>query len=762
MSIVTRYIIDVLPLSQYNTLMKNLKHTIQWGIYVTLLLPLIFTSRTMYPWHFGKTVLFQIAIDILIFLGALYLYKTKEKIIRLHALDWAVLAFFGAQLIATIFGVDPVRSFWGYQSRGQGVVVWMHLVLFYFLLRQFFVEKKDWQRLLVWIVGVGVVSGIIAWIAPHVDYFAGKTAVSGDRLNGVIGNPLFFAAYMIFPTTFAFVLFARAQKDNRWRWAYLGAGVFCLVTTFFSQIRGVFLGIVAGAFFAVGLLFLFQASKKQKKRTGIVIALFVLVVGGMYVLFQTNPAAGDTLPVAKRLFSIRLDTATATTRFMAWDIALRGWQDHPAVGWGPENFQYAFDRYYNPAFLRYSFAETVWDKPHNFFLEVLSTMGILGVAAYLVLLSILFAKLKRLMKDSTHSADRIGYIVLTGGLVAYIVQSLFGIETTNSLQLWFVSLALVGWACARKEEGRTAPFKQVWWQAILVVTFLFAGFFAYKNTTIYRGSVLMSDARDAANVGAIELWKEKARATLDYPVPFLIEQATFTIQDISSLEGRGFLDADVLQTVSGRLVDVLLAAAQQHPDIYQHHFWLSEIYAFMGEYIDPTYVDRAIEELYIAGKLSPGQQRVPLTLSKNYLLEGRVKEAITILEDLVEQDSILTEPRWFLGLALIEDGQEDRGLQELEASLPFGTQFRGNILYLIDIYANREEYDKIVPLYEKLIEREPNNASFYASLAATYAALGDTEGLVESLNTAVALDPSLREEALLFLQQYGVDVTVVQ
>ena len=79
-------------------------------------------------------------------------------------------------------------------------------------------------------------------------------------------------------------------------------------------------------------------------------------------------------------------------------------------------------------------------------------------------------------------------------------------------------------------------------------------------------------------------------------------------------------------------------------------------------------------------------------------------------------------------------------------------------MYLIDVYAERQEYEKIIPLYEILITRHPNNPQYYASLAVTYAFIEDKENAFININKAVELQPELAEEAKKFLIEQGIDI----
>jgi tetratricopeptide (TPR) repeat protein len=179
----------------------------------------------------------------------------------------------------------------------------------------------------------------------------------------------------------------------------------------------------------------------------------------------------------------------------------------------------------------------------------------------------------------------------------------------------------------------------------------------------------------------------------------------------------------------------------------------------MGEFMDEKYFSNSEEMLKEAWDINRARQNAPLILAKNYLVAGKNKESISVLDELVASNSEFQEPHWFLGLALMQDGQKERGRQELEKGKDFGINFnRGNILYMIDVYAETNDYKKIIPLYETLIAGEPDNPQYYASLAFAYAVAGDEEKVVFNLNKAVELQPELAPEAEAFLKEKGIDI----
>ncbi|MFA4941901.1 MAG: O-antigen ligase family protein, partial [Patescibacteria group bacterium] len=720
----------------------------------------IFTSRTMYPWNFGKVILFQVLVEILLVLALVYFGMGKEKRFRrLNLLDYLVLFFFGTQILSAIFGINFIRSFWGDQQRSQGIFTWLHFGVFYFLLRQFFVSRKDWENLAIWILGISFVSILLAWFGRYLPFLDGVIDKNA-RISGMIGNPIFLASYLIILIFLGFALFFLLEKENKWRFFGLGMGIINLITLFFTQSRGAFIGLLAGLL-AIWILFsFFGSSGRFKKFIFIAGAVVLILIGGTYIFNAKSSYLKNIFPAASRLLDINLKTATAETRLMAWKIAWKSWEDKPIFGWGIENFQDAFDKHYDPGFLKHSMSETVWDRPHNYPLEVLSTYGLVGFFVYLAVVVVLFSYLAKTVKREEDGRKKFGLVILSGAGVAYIIQNCFGIESSNAMQLWFLLLALVGFYYGSGDDdfydGKIFH-KTLGWVALFFI--IFTPFLIYKNYSFFQASVLMGDTRDAAEIESLYMWQKSAPRVLAAEVPFLWEQAVFLTQDLSKFDGKGILDKKTLESVAEPLSKVFDENITKQPNSFLFKFWGGQLYGYMGEYIDSKYYSRSDELLQEAWDINKSRQTVAMILAKNYLVQGRNREGIDVLEEVLSKNPDSDEVHWFFGLALMQDGQKKRGLEELERGMDFGVNFNnGNILYLINVYVEEGNYEKVISLYEILINRVPNNPQFYVSLAVAYAEIGDEDKVIFNLNKAVELQPELASEAKKFLQEKGIDI----
>lgn len=736
-------------MKEYNQ--NHLKKIIFGILAATLLLPLIFTSKTIYPWSFGKTILFHLAVDSLLVLWGLYLINNKKASFKFNYLDFFALAFILTQLLVCLLGINRERSWWGDYSRISGVFTLVHLSGFYFILRLFLTTRKIWHQFLFVAVLVGVISSAVAWLGYFNPSFLSGVIVYKSQLSGIIGNPIFFAGYLILPSAFALysALENYQQKNKNLTWFYSLSFLFLSVSLVFTQVRGAFLGLIAAILAYLTVYLIWGGNKKHKLYLTSFLGGGLLIFLSLFIIFNTGILKNDF----SRLFDINAVTSNGQTRLLSWGVAWQSILQKPLIGWGQENYIEAFNYNYDPKFLQFTIAETVWDKPHNYFLEVLFSSGVVGFLSYFSIIACLFYYIYQLIRKTDQDSALKSYIGLMAGLIGYLVYLFFAFETINSWQLWFVFLAFVAFLSSEGDvASKNIDFSNIRY-LLIPFFFILASYFIFTNIAIYQSGVAISKARDAAGINSVYIWQGNALRVLEDKNPFSWQQAVFLIQDLSDLDRHVALDRKAVEAVCPKLELILLAELKQHPDSYYFNFWIGQLYSIWGDYSDQKYLETANAYLIKAGELAPNQQHIPFFLAKNYLILRQSKEAIAVLTKAIENNSDYPELRWSLGLALVIDGNIKEGLAQLELGKEFGLSFDENIQYLIDLYAQEKDYGKIIPLYQKLIARHPQDYKYYANIAATYAAVNDRVNAELYLEKAVELNPGLAEEAKIFINE---------
>jgi len=94
------------------------------------------------------------------------------------------------------------------------------------------------------------------------------------------------------------------------------------------------------------LLALLWLSTRKNKIIRIVSAgflIFLTAAAAGFVLLSTTEGSG-----AYRFMTNKFGEATIYARIAVWNVARQGFLERPILGWGPENFDLVFAKYYNP------------------------------------------------------------------------------------------------------------------------------------------------------------------------------------------------------------------------------------------------------------------------------------------------------------------------------------------------------------------------------------------------------------------------------
>lgn len=313
-------------------------------------------------------------------------------------LDWPV-ALFAVATVVSLFsllgpGADPDAQLVGLIKAAGGFLV-------FFLTVQSLEKRHD-----LWLVlGAILATGLIQAVATVIPAVTGTHPISeATRSTGTTVDANVFAGYLILiiPLLIAAGVVAFYHR-RRWTLAAAGAATVIYGAALIATLsRGAWLGIVAGTVTLAVLL--------PRRRKPIAILAACVLVG--FAL------AGFAGPIAARL-GLSSDAATFLARVPIWVAALQMLVQHPAFGVGLHSFG-AFVGSYNPH-LHVS-------QAHNLFLNIAAELGIIGLAAFGIVVVVLFRTLARVRRNASSSRDRIVAAALVASFTAFFVHSLFDVS----------------------------------------------------------------------------------------------------------------------------------------------------------------------------------------------------------------------------------------------------------------------------------------------------------------------------------------------
>ena len=706
---------------------ENILKIVRLGVYLALLTPLIYIPQTIFGAVFGKMIYFQIVIELTLpFFLYLFIFHKGLR----PKLDWLtkiILLFFVAFFLSSLLGVDWDRSFWGYPSRMRGIFSLLHCLALYFYIITCFKEEKDKKNLLLFVVFVGLavaVWGIIERLNPEfsIDRVAEKGS-TGHRIISTTGNPIFLAGYMIFICFLSLCYFLK-YKDYT-RWVGLIVCALSILIIFFTGTRGALLGLGAGVFALLFYLFILSAKKQKIIIFGVTSAIIALII--MVFVLDIGILKKNKYWDFSRITDISLTNADGSTsgRLMLWQTALTVSKEKPVLGWGLENFDYGFDRFYNPQFLRNGVNETFADRAHNWFLDWLVMGGIVGLLFYLLIFIYLGAKLfKKENCTKTNAA-------LIGLFAGFLGHSFFAVDSPSVTLMLFFSLAVCYLIFNRNQELGN----QKGWFVVLIIPVLFSVYF-YNIKPLYAGI----DFINFKHTNNLEEKKDFAEKFLDDKLIYIDHFRLHFANEIFFQAGESE-NAEYIKWGYDKAIQGMEEASKGHPDDFSYLHTLGNLYLRKGEiFSDSEYYNQAVGAYKKALELSPKRQATMFQLSTGYLFSGQTGEAVKLLEEAVFLDDKIGQSHWRLGVALLADGKKQEAYNSFKNSikLSFFGKIENEMKRTANLCIEYEDYKCAAILYKEL-NANPETADFYVLLSEAYTEIGDYGGANDCMTRAVEL-----------------------
>jgi O-antigen ligase/tetratricopeptide (TPR) repeat protein len=643
----------------------------------TLLVPVIVPSGFFFPYVVPRNIFFRAICEtgILILAWALC-FGSDEFDLRYEPIFWALVAFIAAALLSALFSPASAHSLYGDFERMGGVWAWVHLALFFLLLRT--LRDREW----IWVLNAALVVSLFVSVNAGIEHWqlAQAASLSGKMIgpsSSTIGNSGLLAAYLLFGLGVAGYL---ASTNVRFRLLYLAAGGINLLGLINAENRSSIIGAVLGAI--VGSIIFAVLHKKSKRRwlapavATTLLMVIVAVLAGIRA-FPTGAVTRIAPPVLRRLASTSLG-GSDESRTMQWRAAIEGFEDRPLVGYGIDNHDLVWSAHFNPNIYRID--TDVYDKTHNQYLELLATTGALGALTFLGIWVAIGVTLVRAYRDDRLSAPSLG--ILAGLQVAYATYLFFWFVDLNSTMLWILFAALIAsrenpYGVVRAATDRPAMPARLSALTVLAATVLF-GIVVYRESYVPvvadRALARIDDSRRSVRESFGEfalLAHGSAHQTAHTPL--------IMAEYLGSLHSR--FAAIRRNPVDRRMTEAAFADAvnafrdEIHRDTLNDRLYTHQAELVLDEasfYSSPQYVDDAIDLLDKAIELSPHRIQPRLLLAKVYVDDRDYARAQAVLEDAIRSDPPLGEPRYRLAELYLRTEKTDSALAMLQSSLRHG------------------------------------------------------------------------------------------
>ncbi|MFC1612272.1 O-antigen ligase family protein [Patescibacteria group bacterium] len=721
-------------------------------IYFTLFLPLVIVPFTLWEYVFVRNLIFYCLTAVLLLLGLLYLYKNKHNVdFKISSLFWVIFCFVVIRIISGIFGIDSHNSFFGSQFRMDGNLCYIMLFAWLLSLLLFFKNHEDWLKLFKVSAIVALFASIFAVIQAFFpsDFGAlsgkGATPFFNHRLIGSFGNPILLSGYLL-PHIFLSLYLALKEKSKKMKYFWLILSFIFIVIILLTRTRGAILSLTTTSILLGGIS-IFYLIRCRKKVVLKKMAIFGTPLLALAAVIFANTGLVD------RLTNFSFSSGTVVTRLMLWKIGISAFLDKWLLGWGPENFSYAFSKFYNPIILNFSFYETWADKPHNQIVEIAVASGILGLVAFLCIVLFSLSALWRLIKKDKNNF--LPHLLIGGIIISYFIHIFFAFDT---LELRFIFFIILGYIIFLLSDVFTRAYKlSISLLRGLVLILLIVAIFSLNAIgvkTIYAsyyasraiGGIVNNQYADA---------KLAFNKLKDIDTPYKNGNWELLADAVLKSDAIGKLPKITIKEILPVVIRGLEVATEEQEENFSYHYRLGQMYNLAGVYIDEKYFDKAIVALEKAKKISPKRQVSNLSLAQIYYHKREVETGIKLLEELVEQSPDISELYWHLGLfyGILGDSEKSYAYMATAVDKRYVPKTLNEAIIYIGTLGKFNDYSRMEPIYEEIIKKDSNNARWWANIAVIYLELGKYEKARNATRQAIFLDSKFGDEGEDFLKK---------
>ncbi len=712
-----------------------------------------------FPFITGKNFAFRILIEILFGIYIILAIREPKYRPKSSYIMWALGAFILWMGLATIFSMDPVKSFWSNFERMEGYITLMHLFVYFVMVGAVVTVENWWNRLLQVSIAASVVMGLYA-LFQHVHIIQISTQ-SGTRVDTTFGNAIYLAVYMLFNIFLTLFMLVRQRRSTLMQALYGVALVLQVVALYYSQTRGAFYGVVGGVIVAaIYTAWRARSPEWQGLRKISLWSLGAIAVVIVLVFSVRNSSFVKSSPTLNRMTSVSLNDATTRNRFVyIWPMALKGSVDSPktiALGWGQENFSYVFNKNYQPAM----YTQEQWfDRAHNQFLDWLVAGGF---PAFLLYLSLFLLMAWAIIRSDYLSVPE--QAVLLGLLAGYAFNNLTVFDDLVSSIYFFGLLALVhglsrrelpNWMFLSKPVGDrgvavVAPFVVV--GVVFSIWLLNVPGFAKAENLLNaivqqvpvsngQGQVVGAPKDPKQNLAEFKV----ALGANVWPGTGLgTQEATEQLLQYSSSQAASqSVDPSVKKDTHDFAESAGLALNRQRKHDARLELFMGAFYDSFGQYT------QALQYLTQSLADSPRKQQIMFEVGVANLNSNNAQAAVPVLKKAFEEETSYKDARILYAASLFYTGDK-QSADKLLIDGPKGDGF-GSVLVddprMLQVYTNTKQFDRIIGIWKNRVAADPKNAQIHVGLAAAYFSQGDKEGAIGELQAAAKLDPNLAKQA---------------
>lgn len=326
----------------------------------------LFKLSPLFSFAFSKYISLIFFGILLLLLLSVYIYKAKIELPGGKIVLY-ILGFLAITLISAFFSLSKMVSIFGmYNSYLGGFISLIIFLIFYYF--AFILRKEKDTIVKTMVLGASAVSviGIFDWLYHYL-----KTGEFVYRISSTLGQPnrLAFFELMIIPIGLS-LLFNLKGKEKKLFYIVNIINFFALMLTF---TRAAYIVVIL-----ISLIWFFYFKGKDRLNRLFFLLMIILLFFGIFF--------SRSIPFIIRNYSQSSVGLRLAELQSGWDGIISRGILRQLVGYGPDTTYLSFFRY-KPAVFNQSKEEVDTGAPayRNNYLEILSTLGVVGLAFYFLI-----------------------------------------------------------------------------------------------------------------------------------------------------------------------------------------------------------------------------------------------------------------------------------------------------------------------------------------------------------------------------------------
>lgn len=788
--------------------------TLKVILYALLATPLLIWSIFLFPFITTKVLYLRILIEAAIVIYIPLAVKFPSLRPRWNGLTIAVWAYMAVLLATSAFGLNFGKSLMGTVERGEGIVTMLHFAAYFTMLPGVFRSKTSWQKYFTAAVVVIVFAGLIGLVQLACDETATNglcgmvPPTQGARISATIGNAAFYAGFMLFGLFMSLYLAwgeLATDRKSLWRgalwfaggivaffivgreilgssifasmlmtgfalgstlygtyrllieskWSYLAAAAFCLYILVETQTRGAAIGAYLGLLALAGYLALRGANKRGRALAAAAAILMLIPPMLIFTNASLLPDFLEKVPVVRRLSTISMNDITTQSRFDTWRASWNGFEDRFLTGYGYENFNIAFNKYFPARIFKDAGSQVWFDRAHSVLFDILVASGILGLAAYgaifLFALSYLYSRFAR----SFGASDQKLYLTLAVLLLAYLLQNMFVFDTHATYLIFFAVLGHIAFLKREAESSPppagTVPAIGPVLPGILAAVMLVVVYFVNLEPAI--ANIRATEAIKFAKLKEYRKVSDQFKLALSYGTYMDEEIRQRMVDYAGEAVNSGQLsereDSDLYKFVMGEIEKNIKGS----PHDVKNYLYLMNIYNTIAVN-QPGFADKVLELGEQAVKLSPTRPHVYFEMGQGAFSKKEFDRGLDFFRKAIELNPQPRETQFNYLLALIYARRDDlvAGQRELMAR-QLGDFSPNEYIAIARGYARAGNNQKIIDTFKESAAVYPDNSDLYAQLAGAYGNVCDIANARAAAYAAAKISPDLASAVDQFILQ---------